>query len=144
MINNDFLIAKTVVAASLELVWTLWTEPKHIVNWNNIDPTWHTPVAKVEFVEGGRFFYRMESKSTNEGFDHTGTFEKIVPFHLIQYILDDNRRSMIEFKKIDSGVLITEAFVPEAKTPIDLQQEFCNQILQSFKTYAEYQHQIES
>ena len=56
------LIAEIFVNASIEKVWDLWTNPKHIAKWNNMSEEWHTPKAENDLRVGGRLFLRMELK----------------------------------------------------------------------------------
>lgn len=69
----------TTVAASLDKVWNAWTEPKHIMNWNNASPEWHTPKAENDLREGGKFSSRMEAKDGSMGFDFGGTYTEVNP-----------------------------------------------------------------
>ena len=36
----------TTVQASVDKVWTYWTEPTHITKWSNASDDWHTPFAE--------------------------------------------------------------------------------------------------
>ena len=46
MVTLTEISAETLVNSSLETIWKYWTEPDHIMKWNNISEDWHTP--KVE------------------------------------------------------------------------------------------------
>lgn len=37
---------ETRIQAPIELVWTCWTSPEHIVNWNHASDDWHTTKAE--------------------------------------------------------------------------------------------------
>jgi len=34
------------VDVPVEKVWESWTNPEHIINWNNASPDWYTPRAE--------------------------------------------------------------------------------------------------
>jgi uncharacterized protein YndB with AHSA1/START domain len=36
--NETMVTIETTVNATIEKVWKYWTEPKHIMNWNNASP----------------------------------------------------------------------------------------------------------
>ena len=40
------ITVETTINAPVEKVWQYWTEPKHIVQWNNASDDWHTPQAE--------------------------------------------------------------------------------------------------
>lgn len=125
------------IKAPLETVWQLWTESQHIREWNNVDESWHTPHVVLEFRPGGEFFYRMETKDGREGFDYKGTLDNISYLQRIEYALTDGRRTVNTFNAVGDTTQLTETFDTEKETPVDLQENFCFRILQSFKNYAE-------
>ncbi len=72
--EKNFLTVSTLVAAPIKPVWESWTDPRHIVGWNQASPEWHTPHASNKLEAGGKFVYRMESKDGSEGFDFEGVY----------------------------------------------------------------------
>jgi hypothetical protein len=56
---------------------------------------------------------------------------------LVEYTLDDGRRSAIEFLQIDQNTIVRESFEPEKLVPDEIQEEFCQSVLQRFKGYVE-------
>jgi len=125
------------VQAPLEKTWKLWTTPSDIIQWNFPSNDWHTPNAEADLKDGGNFLFRMETKDGSMGFDHGGTYDKIITNTLIQYTVSDGRKSTIEFIPTGDSTLIIETFDAELVTPIDMQREFCLGVLNSFKKYAE-------
>lgn len=121
----------------IKLVWDYWTNPNHIVNWNNPDENWFNAKVEIDFKEGGQFLYRMQSKEGKEGFDHGGVFDLIKPQELIKYTLNDGRKSEIKFITKGDSVEIIESFDPEEETPLEIQKQFCLSVLEMFKKYAE-------
>ena len=103
----------------------------------NIPPAWHTPKAEVDLRKGGSFFLRMEKKDGSEGFDHAGHYNAVVVNELIEYTVNDGRKSIIRFASNDNTTRVTETFEPETNTPLEVQKEFVQAVLDNFKRYAE-------
>lgn len=125
----------------MQTAWELWTKAEHIMVWNNVDESWHTPKITIDLRDGGEFFYRMESRDGRQGFDHRGTFDKVIYHQRIEYTLADGRKTVNIFTVKGDSINITETFDPENETPVIEQENFCHRILQSFKKYAEMQGQ---
>ena len=131
------LTAETTIAAPIEKVWRLWTTAADIMQWNNPSNEWHSPRIEIDMKEEGRFLFRMETKDGKTGFDHAGKYNKIVNHALIEYTVDDGRKSIIKFTSNNNSTTVTETFEPDANTPIDMQKEFCQAVLNNFKNYVE-------
>ncbi|KIX20236.1 polyketide cyclase [Flavobacterium sp. 316] len=127
----------TLVNASKEKVWRYWTEPKHIIKWNNASEDWHTPKAENDFTVGGKFVYTMASKDGSMSFDFGGTYNEIETNEKIVYTIDDNRIVEILFESTDNQIKITETFEAETQNPIEMQQTGWQAILDNFKNYTE-------
>jgi uncharacterized protein YndB with AHSA1/START domain len=137
--NATTLTVSTTVNAGLEATWDFWTGPKHITQWNNASPDWHTPKAENDLRTGGTFSYRMEAKDGSFGFDFGGTYTAVDPHKLIAYVLGDGRTVKITFKAEGNNTTVTEVFDPETVNPLELQQNGWQAILDNFKRYAEQQ-----
>jgi uncharacterized protein YndB with AHSA1/START domain len=131
------LTAETFINASIEKVWDLWTDPAHIAEWNNMSEQWHTPRAENDLRVNGRLFLRMELKDGSDGFDYICFYDDIVTNQKISHTATDNRKTTVLFFATENGVRLTETFDPETKTPLDIQQAFCQSILNNFKAYVE-------
>ena len=131
------ITAETVINAPIEKVWEYWTNPQHIPHWNNTNHEWHTPVAENDLKIGGRLFLRMERKDGSAGFDHECIYDDVQHHKHICYTTSDKRKTHITFEETPDGVKLTEQFMPESATPIDMQHAFCQSILENFKAYAE-------
>ena len=79
------ITVEVTVNAQVAKVWNLWTEPKHIVHWNNASDDWHSPYAENDLREEGRFNYRMEAKEGSLGFDFTGQYNRVDLHKRIDY-----------------------------------------------------------
>lgn len=134
---NSPITAETVINSTTERVWKLWTTPADIVQWNNPSEDWHTLEVDNDLRIGGKFLFRMEAKDGSDGFDFGGKYDKVITNELIEYTLDDRRKTLIEFIANGNSTILIETFDPEAKTPVDIQKDFCQGVLNNFKKYAE-------
>ena len=80
------VVVTRVFNASINDVWKAWVEPDYVTQWWG--PTGFTsPVAKMDFREGGKSLVCMRSPDGHDMFN-TWTYEKIVPNERIEYILN--------------------------------------------------------
>jgi len=135
---------KTTVDAPVKRVWTLWTQPEHIMQWNNASPDWHTPKAENDLRTGGTFSYRMEARDGSFGFDFKGEYTNVEPYEKIEYRMDDGRSVSIYFEAEENKTTITETFEIEDTNPEELQRTGWQAILDNFKQYAESGGKIET
>ncbi len=127
------------VKATMEKVWTYWTEPKHIIQWNAASDDWHTPRATNDLRVGGKFTSRMEAKDGSMGFDFEGVYEALEKHKLISYTMADGRKVSIQFVPKGDAVEVTETFDAEQMNPVDMQRAGWQAILDNFKRYTENQ-----
>ena len=125
------------IQAPVQTVWTLWTNPKHIVNWNFASDDWHSPKAEADLREGGRFSYRMESRDGSMGFDFSGTFTKVTENKELSFTIDDGRTVQVLFVPYGNETTVKETFEAEGTHPVEMQRQGWQAILQNFKKYAE-------
>jgi uncharacterized protein YndB with AHSA1/START domain len=118
-------------------VWKIYTVEDHIMNWYHATDDWHTPTAENDLREGGTFSFRMESKDGRMGFDFRGTYDQIIPRKRMAFTLDDGRRVDISFIDEGSSTRIVEVFEAEPESPLDLQKNGWQSILNNFKRYIE-------
>ena len=138
MSPNLTLTAETLINAPIEKIWEYWTNPQHIIHWNNASEEWHTPHAENELRIGGKLTLKMELKNGTDGFDYICIYDDIIPNERISHTTSDNRKTTILFTQTDKGVKLTETFEPVTTVPLDDQQAFCQSILNKFKAYAEH------
>ncbi len=131
------ITVQTTVKASLEKVWAFWTQPEHIMQWNNASDDWHCPKASNDLKTGGKFSYTMAAKDGSMSFDFEGTYTNVTKFSLIEYHIIDGRKVIISFEETLDGVIIKESFDPENIHPEELQQQGWQAILNNFKQYSE-------
>jgi len=121
----------------MDQVWSIWTNPDHIIKWNNASDDWHTPTAENDLRVGGKFTYRMEAKDGSVGFAFTGVYEEVDTNARVVYRLEDERKVVITFEEVEGGVKVTETFDPDETNSVELQQTGWQAILDNFKKYAE-------
>jgi uncharacterized protein YndB with AHSA1/START domain len=124
------------VAAPIEKVWSAYTTPADIIQWNAASDDWHTTTATVDLREGGAFSSRMEAKDGSFGFDFAGTYTRIVPHQLIEYSFGD-RVAKVEFNQGPAGVTVQVSFVAETTHTLDQQRDGWQAILNNFKRHVE-------
>ena len=125
------ITVKTTVSAPIERVWSAYTTPADIKQWNAASDDWHTTASHVDLRDGGTFSSRMEAKDGSFGFDFSGTYTKIVPYALIEYAFGE-RSAAITFTQEHDGVTVSVSFVPESEHPREQQQEGWQAILDRF------------
>ena len=135
--NKTTITVEAAIVAPIEKVWKYWTEPQHIIQWNNASEDWHTPHAENDLKEGGRFTSRMEAKDGSFGFDFGGTYTLVETNKQIEYTLDDGRKVSINFTSQGNETTVVETFEAENMNSIELQKGGWQAILDNFKKYVE-------
>jgi len=125
------ITVETIVQAPIERIWSAYTTPEDIVQWNAASDDWHTTTASVDLREGGAFSSRMEARDGSMGFDFAGTYTRIVPNERIEYAFGD-RNAQVEFKPTPAGVHVRVTFDAETTHSVEMQQQGWQAILDSF------------
>lgn len=133
--STQSITVKTTLNASLEEVWSKFTQPKHVVHWNFASDDWHCPKAENHLEVGQNFVYTMASKDGEMSFDFVGTYQEIIPMRKIVYHIADGRKVTVKFQVMDNQVILTENFEPENIHSLDLQRSGWQSILNNFKNY---------
>lgn len=128
---------QTLVSSNLEKVWSAWTNPDDINQWNAASDDWHNPRSTNDLRIGGKFSYRMEAKDGSMGFDFEGTYTNVVPERLIEYVLEDGRTVSIVFEPQVDGVKVVETFDAEDSNSAEMQKQGWQCILDRFRAYVE-------
>lgn len=131
------LTVEATVLAPVEVVWQYFTDPDHVVHWNNASPDWHTPKAENDLEVGGKFCYTMAAKDGSFSFDFWGIYDLIKENHLLKYTLGDGRAVSVEFISIGDDTRVIEVFEAETQNVIEMQQTGWQAILNNFKNYVE-------
>ncbi|CAN5693795.1 SRPBCC family protein [soil metagenome] len=125
------LSVETIVKAPVAKVWSAYTTPDDIKQWNTASEDWHTSKSSVDLRVGGAFTSRMEAKDGSFGFDFAGTCTKIVPNELIEYSFGD-RVGVVEFEPGTNGVTVRVTFDAESDNSLEQQRQGWQAILNNF------------
>ena len=130
------ITVETLVKAPIAAVWSAYTTPDDIKQWNTASDDWHTTQSSVDLREGGAFSSRMEAKDGSLGFDFSGTYTKIVSHALIEYSFGD-RVGLVEFLNGTQGVTVRVSFDAESTHPVEQQRQGWQSILNNFAKHVE-------
>lgn len=135
--NPVTITVETIVHAPVDSVWNYWTDPKHIMHWNNASDDWHTPYAENDLKVGGKFVSRMESKDGSYGFEFGGVYDEVSINESISYTMDDGRKVKIAFIRQENSTRVIESFEAEETNAVEMQQAGWQAIIDNFKKYVE-------
>ena len=130
------ITVEALVKAPITKVWSAYTTPDDIKQWNAASDDWHTTQSTVDLREGGAFSSRMEAKDGSFGFDFAGTYTRIVPHQLIGYSFGD-RSGEVEFLQGPNGVTVRSTFDAENEHSIEQQRQGWQAILDKFAKHVE-------
>jgi uncharacterized protein YndB with AHSA1/START domain len=130
------ITVESLVNAPITKVWSAYTTPADIMQWNTASPDWHTTKSTVDLRDGGAFSSRMEAKDGSFGFDFAGTYTKIVPHELIEYSFGD-RVGVVDFSAGPNGVNVRVTFDAESQNPAEMQRQGWQAILNNFAKHVE-------
>lgn len=130
------ITVETIVKSPVAKVWSAYTTPDDIKQWNTASDDWHTTKSIVDLRAGGAFTSRMEAKNGSFGFDFAGTYTKIVPNKLIEYTFGD-RTGVVEFIASANGVAVRVTFDAESENSVEQQRQGWQAILTNFAKHVE-------
>lgn len=126
----------TTILAPIDLVWSAYSNPEDIVQWNAASDDWHTVKSSVDLRPGGSFSSRMEAKGGSFGFDFEGIYTTVVVNSLIKYEFGD-RKARVDFSEEPQGVRVKVTFEPEGTHSLEQQRDGWQAILDRFKRHVE-------
>ncbi len=135
--NKTIITIAATVNAPLGKVWSFWTSPEHITQWNHASDDWHTTTATNDLRVGGAFTSHMAAKDGSFGFDFGGVYDEVVTHQKIAYTLGDDRKVEIAFSSNGNETEVVESFEAETENSVELQRGGWQAILDNFKKYAE-------
>src|SRR6478752_4409660 len=136
-VSKQVITVETNVQAPVQKVWDYFSNPEHIVKWNNASDDWHTTRAENDLRTGGKFLARMEAKDGSFGFDFGGVYDDVQEHKLIAYTMGDGRKVRVQFNNNGNETRVTENFEAESEHPADFQKKGWQAILDNFKKYTE-------
>jgi len=133
------ITVEAIVHAPVEKVWTMYTSPEHIMQWNNASEDWHTTSATNDLRPGGKFNSHMAAKDGSMGFDFWGIYDEVKTHQKIAYTLGDGRKAEVHFSNHGDGTKVLVTFEAETENSVELQQGGWQAILNNFKAHVESQ-----
>ncbi|HEX7907455.1 MAG TPA: SRPBCC family protein [Paraburkholderia sp.] len=130
------ITVETLVDAPVAKVWSAYTTPSDIKQWNTASDDWHTTQSTVDLRVGGVFSSRMEAKDGSFGFDFEGTYTKVVPHELLEFSFGD-RAASVAFIPGAKGVTVRVEFDAESENSVEQQQQGWQSILNNFAKYVQ-------
>ena len=127
---------ETLVAAPIDKVWSAYTTPDDIIQWNAASDDWHTTEAQVDLREGGAFSSHMAAKDGSMAFDFAGTYTKVVPQSIIEYSFGE-RSAQVLFEESPDGIKVQVTFEGEPTHSEEQQREGWQAILRNFARHVE-------
>lgn len=125
------ITVEATIDAPMAKVWSAYTTPDSVTQWNFASDDWHCPQAAGDLRVGGVFSSRMEAKDGSVGFDFEGTYTKIEEHKLIEYSFGD-RAAKVEFIPDSNRVTVRITFDAEATYPVEMQRGGWQAILDNF------------
>ena len=135
--SKTVLTVQATPNVSLQKAWDSFTQPEHIVKWNQASPDWHSPWSKNDLRVGGAFSTRMEAKDGSMGFEFGGIYDVVTENEYIEYTLGDGRKVTVTFTQDGDGTKVVETFEAEDTHSIEMQQGGWQAIMDSYKNYTE-------
>jgi uncharacterized protein YndB with AHSA1/START domain len=102
-VSDRTLTLVRVFDAPRELVWTAYTDPKHVTRWFFAND-WEAPFAEIDLREGGAFNVGMRpADHSHEGFAFGGTYREVVKPERIVQAIGDGRVMTTTFEELLGG-----------------------------------------
>lgn len=136
MDTNKVTIEAT-ISATPDKVWSRWTEPEHITQWNFASDDWCCPSAENDLRPGGKYRARMEAKDGSFGFDFEATYDEVIHKEKLSYTMPDGRVVITDFEDLGSSTKVTTVFDAETENSVEMQKNGWQAILNNFKKYVE-------
>lgn len=130
------ITVEALINADKNKVWDYYNNPKHIVNWNFADPSWHCPSATNDLKVGGTYKARMEAKDGSYGFDFEAVYSEIIEGESFTYEFG-GRQASVHFKPQNGQTKVVVSFDAESQNSVEMQQQGWQSILNNFKKYTE-------
>lgn len=126
----------TIVRAPIGVVWSAYSNPEDIVQWNAASDDWHKTKSSVDLRPGGAFCSRMEAKDGSFGFDFEGVYTAVAVNSRIEYEFG-GRKARVDFVDEPEGVRVKVLFEAEQMHSLEQQREGWQAILDRFKRHVE-------
>ena len=102
-VDGRTLTLVRVFDAPRELVWTAYTDPRHVTKWLFAND-WESPFAEIDLREGGAFSVGMRpADHSHEGFTFGGTYREVVRPEKVVQAIGDGRVMTTTFEEVLGG-----------------------------------------
>ncbi|MEA2661643.1 MAG: hypothetical protein QOH08_1215 [Chloroflexota bacterium] len=106
-VSDRTLTLVRVFNAPRDLVWTAYTDPKHMTKWMFANE-WESPSAEVDLRPGGKVSVGMRpADHSTEGFLFEGTYREVVKPERIVLVIGDGRLMTTTFEEVLGGTRLT-------------------------------------
>ncbi len=128
---------EALVKAPVEKVWKTWNTPEDITKWCQASDDWHAPYAENDLRKGGKFKTTMAAKDGSFSFDFGGEYTNVEINKVIEYTMEDGRKTKVVFTVQGNETKVVETFDAESQNPVEMQKQGWQAILNNFKKYTE-------
>jgi uncharacterized protein YndB with AHSA1/START domain len=102
-VDGRTLTLVRVFDAPRELVWTAYTDPKHVTRWSFAND-WESPFAEIDLRAGGAFKIGMRpADHSAEGFEFGGTYREVTEPEKLVQVIGDGRVMTTTFEELLGG-----------------------------------------
>jgi uncharacterized protein YndB with AHSA1/START domain len=135
--SNSQIRIEALISATPSKVWSYWTKPEHITQWNFAAPEWHCPKATNDLKVGGKYSARMEARDGSFGFDFEAIYDEVIDQRRLVYTMEDGRKVTTSFVGLGDGTKVVTIFDAETQNPEEMQKNGWQSILDNFRKYVE-------
>jgi uncharacterized protein YndB with AHSA1/START domain len=118
--DRELVITRT-FDAPRSLVWTAFTDPKHIPNWQTGPAGFTMPVCEIDLRPGGTWHYVWRNPTGRE-FGATGTYREVDPPNRLVHATtfnDEENTSTTTFTEEDGRTTVTVSMLFASKESRD-------------------------
>lgn len=135
--EKPMITISAVVKAPADKAWESWSQPQHLMQWNQASDDWHCPAASMDMRSGGKFSATMAAKDGSFSFDFGGDYVEVKEKEFIHAVLGDGRVWKTWFRTEGDKTIVTEMFEAENMHSLDMQEAGWQSILNNYKKYTE-------
>lgn len=118
--DHELVITRT-FAAPRSLVWTVFTDPKHLPNWHTGPEGFTMPVCEIDLRPGGEWRYVWRNPGGRE-FGARGTYREVNPPHRFVSVTSfdgEEQTSITTFTEENGRTTVTNSMVFASKASRD-------------------------
>lgn len=135
--NMDTITIGTIVRSTIKKVWDMWTDPRHVQNWNHLSRDWGFPFSKNDTPSGGPFVFNNSLEEDSPGFNYTRTYTEIILYEKLAYTVDNGWKVVVTFIEKGDEIYITQTLEIDPTSSKEISMEAWHGLLANFKNYVE-------